>query len=201
MEQLKAKIRKEGRVLPGNILLVDQFLNQQVDTELLLDMAEFWYERFKDKKITKVMTIEASGIAIAVFVASRFGVPLLFAKKYSSTNVTRESHEVNIYSYTKQVSYNVAISKRLLTSDDTVLIIDDFLANGQALKGLLDLCRSAGASVAGVGIAIEKAFQNGREAVKDFDVDISSLAIVEALDAETGEIRFSGDEVKGEERA
>lgn len=201
MEQLKAKIRKEGRVLPGNILLVDQFLNQQVDTELLLDMAEFWYERFKDKKITKVMTIEASGIAIAVFVASRFGVPLLFAKKYSSTNVTRESHEVSIYSYTKQVSYNVAISKRLLTSDDTVLIIDDFLANGQALKGLLDLCRSAGASVAGVGIAIEKAFQNGREAVADFDVDISSLAIIEALDAETGKIRFAGDEIDSESKS
>lgn len=198
MEQLKAKIREEGRVLPGNILLVDQFLNQQVDTELLLDMAEFWYERFKDKKITKVMTIEASGIAIAVFVASRFGVPLLFAKKYSSTNVTRESHEVSIYSYTKQITYSVAISKRLLTPDDTVLIIDDFLANGQALKGLLELCQSANAGVAGVGIAIEKAFQNGRDAVKDFDVDIASLAIVESLNAETGEVLFSGDEKHSE---
>lgn len=193
MDALKQKIKEEGRVLPGNILLVDQFLNQQVDPVLLHDMAEYWYDRFSAQKITKVLTIEASGIAIAVIVAARFGVPLLFAKKYTSTNVTKDSHEVNVYSYTKQQSYRVAVSKRLLDKNDSVLIIDDFLANGQALKGLLDLCVSAGAKVAGVGIAIEKSFQNGREAVRDYDVDISSLARIDALDADNGTIIFRDD--------
>ncbi|HHU11682.1 MAG TPA: xanthine phosphoribosyltransferase [Clostridiaceae bacterium] len=193
MDALKARIRAEGKVLPGNILLVDQFLNQQVDPVLIHDMAEHWYAQFADKNITKILTIEASGIAIAVFVAARFGVPLLFAKKYSSTNVTRESHEVSIYSYTKQETYRVAVSKRLLTEDDNVLIIDDFLANGQALKGLLDLCRQAGATVAGVGIAIEKIFQNGRDAVKSYGVEISSLARIESLDTEMGSMTFAED--------
>lgn len=191
MERLKQKIQEEGKVLPGDILLVDQFLNQQVDTDLLQDMAEYWYAEFKDKGITKILTIEASGIAIAVFVAARFGVPLLFAKKYSSINLTSDSHAAVVYSYTKQQSYRIAVSKRLLTADDKVLLIDDFLASGQAIKGLLSLCESAGAMVAGVGIAIEKTFQDGREAISESGVPISALARIDALDSSTGRVTFA----------
>jgi xanthine phosphoribosyltransferase len=193
VEALKRKIRDEGRVLPGNILLVDQFLNQQVDTALLRKMADHWYLHFLEKDVTKVLTIEASGIAVGVMVASRFGVPLLFAKKYASMNVTPDAHEVDVFSYTKQTTYRVSVSKRLLGPEDKVLIIDDFLARGNALKGLLELCGQAGAKVVGVGIAIEKAFQGGRRVVEDYGVEIVSLASIAELDGDRGIVRFVGD--------
>lgn len=189
MKDLEERIKADGRVLPGNILLVDGFLNQGLDVELFDAMAGVWYRYFADEQITKVMTIEASGIAIAALVAKKFSVPALFAKKYDTVNLTSDRHQSSVYSYTKEKEYTIAVSKRLLTEDDRVLIVDDFLANGCALKGLIDLVESANASVAGIGIAIEKSFQEGPELIRSRGFKLCSLAKIVSL--EEGEIIFA----------
>ncbi len=184
MRAMEEKILEEGCILPGEIVLVDAFLNQQVDVNFLQKMADEWYEYFGDRKITKVMTVEASGIAIATIVAMRFGVPLLFAKKYESYNVTGDRHQSTVHSYTKGKTYAISISRRLLTEDDCVLIIDDFLAKGSALNGLIDLVKSAGAQIAGIGVAIEKTFQSGGHELRERGYEIYSLAQVSGFDEE-----------------
>ncbi|NLW53292.1 MAG: xanthine phosphoribosyltransferase [Clostridiaceae bacterium] len=189
MKQLEERILADGRVLPGNILLVDSFLNQGLDVELFDAMAETWHRYFEDEPISKVMTIEASGIAIAALVARKFSVPALFAKKYDTVNLTSDRHQSSVYSYTKRKEYSIAISKRLLTEDDHVLIVDDFLANGCALRGLIDLVESAQASVAGIGIAIEKSFQEGPDLIRAAGFDLCSLARIASL--ENSEIIFA----------
>lgn len=190
MKAMEDKIRSEAHVLPGEILLVDAFLNQQVDVALLQTLADAWYERFGDRKITKILTIEASGIAIASIVAARFGVPALFAKKYDSHNLTGDRHETVVYSYTKCKEYTIAVSRRLLTADDHVLIVDDFLANGCALTGLIELVESAGATVAGIGIAIEKTFQPGGHMLREQGYEIYSMAQVKRIDVENDTVEF-----------
>lgn len=182
MREMEKKILEEGRILPGEIVLVDSFLNQQVDVEFLQKMADEWYAYFGDRKITKVMTVEASGISIATIVAMRFGVPLLFAKKYESYNLTGDRHQSTVHSYTKGKTYAISISHRLLTSEDSVLIIDDFLAKGSALNGLIDLVKSAGATIAGIGIAIEKTFQSGGRDLRQRGYEIYSLAQISGFD-------------------
>ncbi|NLV98612.1 MAG: xanthine phosphoribosyltransferase [Clostridiaceae bacterium] len=189
MKKLEERILADGRVLPGNILLVDSFLNQGLDIELFEAMAETWYRYFENEPISKVMTIEASGIAIAALVARIFSVPALFAKKYDTLNLTSDRHQSNVYSYTKKKEYSIAISKRLLTEDDHVLIVDDFLANGCALRGLIDLVESAQASIAGIGIAIEKSFQEGPALIRAGGYNLCSLAKIASL--ENGEITFA----------
>ncbi len=189
MKDLEKKILNAGQVLPGNILLVDSFLNQGLDVELIDAMAETWYRYFEAEPITKVMTIEASGIAIAALVAKKFSVPALFAKKYDTLNLTSDRHQSSVYSYTKKKEYTIAVSKRLLTEEDHVLIVDDFLANGCALRGLIDLVESANASIGGVGIAIEKSFQKGPELIRATGVNLCSLAKIASL--EEGKIEFA----------
>ena len=188
MKELEDRIRKDGRVLPGNILLVDSFLNQGLDARLMNQMALAWQEFYKDEPVTKIMTIEASGIALAVLTAYRFGVPALFAKKFATINLTDDRHQASVYSYTREKSYTIAVSRRLLTPDDHVLLVDDFLANGCAMAGLADLVREAGASVAGIGVAIEKSFQKGPDLLRERGLTICSLARVESL--EEGRIVF-----------
>ncbi|NLC26388.1 MAG: xanthine phosphoribosyltransferase [Fastidiosipila sp.] len=181
MIELEQKIQTHGQVLPGDILLVDSFLNQGIDVELMEMMAESWHRYFQAEPVTKVMTIEASGIAIAVLVANKFSVPALFAKKYDTVNLTSDRHQSSVYSYTKRKEYSIAVSKRLLTEDDHVLIVDDFLANGCALRGLIDLVESADATIAGIGIAIEKSFQKGPELIRSSGVNLCSLAKIASL--------------------
>ncbi len=189
MKKLEERILADGRVLPGNILLVDSFLNQGLDVELFDAMAKTWHSYFENEPISKVMTIEASGIAIAALVAKKFSVPALFAKKYDTVNLTSDRHQSSVYSYTKRKEYSIAISKRLLTEDDHVLIVDDFLANGCALRGLIDLVESAQASIAGIGIAIEKSFQEGPDLIRSAGFNLCSLARIASLD--NGEITFA----------
>lgn len=188
MEKLEKRILADAQVLPGNILLVDSFLNQGIDVGLMEEMAETWYRYFQAEPITKVMTIEASGIALAALVAAKFSVHALFAKKYETVNLTSDRHQSSVYSYTKRKEYSIAVSKRLLTEDDHILIVDDFLANGCALRGLIDLVESANATIAGIGIAIEKSFQEGPELIRSSGVNLCSLAKIASLD--NGEIAF-----------
>jgi xanthine phosphoribosyltransferase len=195
MKALEEKILTEGRVLPGNILLVDAFLNQQVDIDLMKQMAEEWHSYFGERPITKILTLEASGIALAALVAERFGVPLLFAKKYESHNITGERHQSIVHSYTKQKTYKIAVSKRLLTSEDHVLIIDDFLANGCALQALVDLVTHAGAMLEGIGIAIEKTFQPGGQNLRERGYEIYALAQIKAFDEETNDVVFEPEPI------
>ncbi len=181
MKALEERILKEGRALPGNILLVDSFLNHGLDVELMDQMAECWREYFGQEPITKVLTVEASGIAIAALTALKLGVPALFAKKFKTLNLTADRHQARVYSYTNEKEYTIAISRRLLTEEDHVLLVDDFLANGCAMLGLVELVRSAGASIAGIGIAVEKSFQKGGALIRAEGLTLCSLARVEAL--------------------
>lgn len=190
MEFMETKIKNEGQILEGNVLLVDKFLNQQLDIELLEQMAQAWKERFKDEKITKVVTIEASGIAIAVIAAKAFGVPALFAKKKASLNLDSNSYKAEVYSFTKQQSYTIAISQKLLNKDDRVLLVDDFLANGCAMEGLIQLVQEAGATIVGIGIAVEKSYQEGRGRLEAYSIPISSAARIQSMDAKTQHIEF-----------
>ena len=190
MKLLEDKIRSEGRVKAGNILKVDSFLNHQMDTVLFEKMAAEWHRLFADCGVTKVLTIEASGIGLACMTAHAFGVPALFAKKTRTKNIDGEVYSAAVESYTHGTTYNVIVSKRFLGPADRVLIIDDFLAKGNALLGLLDIVRQAGAAVAGCGIAIEKGFQDGGERVRSLGVRVESLAIIESMDE--GKILFRG---------
>lgn len=190
MNFLEERILKDGIVKPGNVLKVDSFLNHQMDIALLDEIGREFRRRFADKQITKVLTIEASGIAIAYPVAREFGVPLLFAKKSKSINIDGEMYVAEVESFTHKNTNTVIVSKKFLSADDHVLIIDDFLANGCALQGLISIVESAEATVEGLGIAIEKGFQDGGYRLRNLGYQLESLAIVEAMDPETGAVTF-----------
>ena len=192
MNFLEERIMKDGQVREGDILKVDSFLNHQVDIALLEQIGDAFYEHFKDKNITRVLTVESSGIAIAYPVARRFGVPAVFAKKARSMNLDGDLYTSIVHSYTYNVDNVVTLSKQYLHADDCVLIVDDFMANGKAVQGLLDICRQAGASVAGIGIAIEKGFQDGGKNLREAGYDVYSLAIVDEM-RNDGTIVFRGN--------
>ena len=190
MNFLEERILKDGLVKPGNVLKVDSFLNHQMDVALLDQIGEEFYRRFKDKKVTKVLTIEASGIAIACSVARCFGVPMVFAKKAKSINIDGDVYVAEVESFTHGNKNQVIVSKRFLNPEEHVLIIDDFLANGCALQGLISIVEASGATVAGLGIAIEKGFQIGGRVIRNLGYQLESLAIVDSMDAETGTVVF-----------
>ena len=190
MKLLEERIRKDGVVKPGNILKVDSFLNHQMDVELLNKMGEEFRRLYADTPITKILTIEASGIGIACIAAQHFHVPVVFAKKSQSVNLDGEMYTAKIESFTHKRTYDVIVAKKFISPDDHILIIDDFLANGCACLGLIDIIRSAGATVEGVGIAIEKGFQKGGELIRKQGIRVESLAIIESMDDKTGEITF-----------
>ena len=190
MNFLEERILKDGIVKPGNVLKVDSFLNHQMDVELIDEMGKEFYRRFQGKKITKVLTIEASGIAIAYAAARCFGVPMVFAKKAKSINIDGDMYTAEVESFTHKNKNQVIVSKRFLSKDDHVLIIDDFLANGCALQGLISITEASGATVAGIGIAIEKGFQYGGRSIRNLGYQLESLAIVESMDADTKTIVF-----------
>ena len=190
MNFLEERILRDGVVKPGNVLKVDSFLNHQMDIQLLDEMAREFARRFAGKPINKVLTIEASGIAIAYPVAQQLGVPLVFAKKAKSINLDGDMYVAEVESFTHKKTNQVIVSKKYLTAEDHVLIIDDFLANGCALQGLISLVESAEATVEGLGIAIEKGFQEGGWRIRNLGYHLESLAIVESMNAETGEIFF-----------
>ena len=188
MEALHKKIREEGIVLSDQVLKVDAFLNHQIDPQLMKEIGDEFARLFKDSGITKIVTIEASGIAPAVMTGLNLGVPVIFARKHQSLTLTENLLSATVYSFTKQTESTVAISPRHLQSSDRVLVIDDFLANGEALKGLIDLTLQAGAHVMGVGIAIEKAFQGGGKKFREMGYQIHSLARIEKF--EDGKVVF-----------
>lgn len=191
MKLLEDRIIKDGILKEGNVLKVDTFLNHQMDPDLFYEMGKEWKRLFADKPISKILTIEASGIGIACVAAQVFHVPVVFAKKTQSINIDGEVYSTKIQSFTHKKVYDVIVSKKFINPEDHILIIDDFLANGCALEGLLDICESAGATVEGIGIAIEKGFQRGGEIIRSRGVQLESLAILERVDAETGEIIFA----------
>jgi xanthine phosphoribosyltransferase len=193
MQLLKDRIRKDGTVKAGNVLKVDSFLNHQMDIELFNEIGKEFKRLFEKEKITKILTIEASGIGIACVVAQYFNVPVVFAKKAQSINIDGDVLSTKIESFTHKKTYDVIVSKKFLSSEDKVLIIDDFLANGCALVGLIDLVLSAGASVEGIGIVIEKGFQSGGEVIREMGIHLESLAIIEKMNDKDGTIVFRGD--------
>lgn len=190
MKLLEERIREDGVVKEGQVLKVDSFINHQMDIELFNEMGKEFKRLFADKEINRILTIEASGIGIACIVAQHFNVPVVFAKKAKSINLDGEMYTTKIESFTHKKVYDVIVSKKFLNADDKVLIIDDFLANGCAVAGLVDLVRSAGATVEGVGIAVEKGFQQGGKILREKGLQVESLAIVESMNHETGEIVF-----------
>ncbi len=189
MKLLEERILRDKVVLPGGVLKVDSFLNHQIDPVLMRSIAREFYRLYRDAGVTKVLTIEASGIALAVPTAEEFGVNVLFAKKAKTANLAGEFYTADVFSYTHKTQNKIFVSKNYLNEDDRVLIVDDFLANGQALLGLIELVRAAGAVVVGAGIAVEKGFQDGGKIVRDMGVRVESLAIVDAMD-EAGNIKF-----------
>lgn len=190
MNALEKRIQKDGIVKEGNVLKVDSFLNHQMDIELFEEMGKEFKRRFKDKPINKILTIEASGIGIACVVAQQFRVPVVFAKKTQSINLDGEMYVAEVESFTHKCINNVIVSKKFLSPEDHVLIIDDFLANGCALQGLISIVNNSGATVEGIGIAIEKGWQIGGKTIRNLGYQLESLAIVESMDAKTGEIVF-----------
>ena len=181
MKLLEERILKDGQVFPGNILKVDSFLNHQIDVNLLNKMGEEMLRLYKDCGVNKILTIEASGIGIACIAAQFFNCPVLFAKKTKTKNIASSVYKTQVRSFTHGMEYDVIVSKDFIGENDKVLIVDDFLAEGNALLGLIDLCRQAGAEVAGCAIAIEKGFQQGRERVEKKGIRVESLAVVEAM--------------------
>jgi len=190
MNCLKERIWKDGIVKAGNVLKVDSFLNHQMDIELFNEMGKEWKKRFEGKNINKILTIEASGIGIACIVAQHFNVPVVFAKKSQSINLEGEMYVAEVESYTHKCSNQIIVAKKFLDEEDHVLIIDDFLANGCALQGLISIVQTAGATIEGIGIAIEKGFQSGGNIVRGMGYQLESLAIVESMDAESGTVQF-----------
>ena len=186
MNFLEERILKDGIVKEGNVLKVDSFLNHQMDIELFDQMGAEFKKRFEGKPINKILTIEASGIGIACVVAQHFHVPVVFAKKSKSINLEGEMYVAQVESFTHKCQNNVIVAQKFLNPEDHVLIIDDFLANGCALQGLIQIVQSAGATVEGIGIAIEKGFQSGGRIIRNLGFQLESLAIVESMDAETG---------------
>ena len=192
MELLKERIRREGKVLPGNIIKVDGFLNHRVDTKLLEALADEFAKYFDISKITMVLTAEASGIALATICAQKYGVPMLFAKKAKSDNIEGGLYQSEVFSYTYKKKVTLIVSHEWLHADDHVLIIDDFMANGEAMRGLCDIVNAAGATLVGIGCAVEKGFQGGGDRLRAAGVNLKSLAIIES--AEPGNIVFRGED-------
>ncbi len=190
MNCVEQKIIEQGIVKEGNVLKVDSFLNHQMDIALFNEMGEEWKRRFEQKRITKILTIEASGIGISCIAAQHFGVPVVFAKKSKSINIEGEVYTATVESFTHKNTNQIIVAKKFLSSDDSVLIIDDFLANGCALQGLIAIVSEAGAEVAGIGIAVEKGFQPGGTMIRNLGYQLESLAIVEEMDHITGDIKF-----------
>lgn len=190
MNFLEERIVKDGIVKEGNVLKVDSFLNHQMDIDLFNQMGEEFKKKFEGKNINKIVTIEASGIGIACVVAQHFGVPVVFAKKSKSINIEGDMYIAEVESFTHKCKNQVIVSKKFLNEDDHVLVIDDFLANGCALQGLISIINQAGGKVEGIGIAIEKGFQVGGNIIRNLGYQLESLAIVEDMDAKTGKITF-----------
>lgn len=188
VDLLKQRIIKDGDIKEGNIIKVDNFLNHQIDVSLLNEIGKEFKERFRSEKIDKILTVEASGIAIAVITAQHFKVPVVFAKKTESKNLDADTYESEVYSYTKGKTYTIRVSKRYLNEGENILILDDFLAKGKATEGLIDILNQAKCNVSGVGIVIEKGFQDGGENLRNQGVKLESLAIIESI--ENGEIAF-----------
>ena len=192
MELLKKRIREEGKILPGNIVKVDGFLNHRVDTELMEQIAEEFKKRFDTSKVTLVLTAEASGIALATICARAMGVPMVFAKKAKSDNIEGGLYQSDIFSYTYKKKVTLLVSKDWISADDKVLIVDDFMANGEAMRGLCDIVKAAGATLVGIGCAVEKGFQGGGDRLRAAGVNLKSLAIIES--AEPGNIVFRDED-------
>ena len=190
MQLLEERILKDGIVKPGNVLKVDSFLNHQMDITLFNEMGAEFKKRFEGKNINKILTVEASGIGIACVVAMHFNVPVVFAKKSKSINIDGDMYIAEVESFTHKCKNQVIVSKKFLNEDDHVLIIDDFLANGCALQGLISIVNQAGGTVEGIGIAIEKGFQVGGQIIRNLGYQLESLAIVDSMDATTGTINF-----------
>ncbi|GIN38130.1 xanthine phosphoribosyltransferase [Heyndrickxia oleronia] len=188
MKLLKEKIKQDGVVLSDSILKVDSFLNHQIDPALMKEIGDEFVKRFQNEKITKILTIESSGISPAVMAGLNFGVNVIFARKRKSLTLVDELYTASVHSFTKNVTNEIAVSKRFINENDHVLVIDDFLANGQAALGLLDIVEQAGASVAGIGIVIEKAFQDGGKLLRNKGIRVESLAEIEKLD--NGQVIF-----------
>ena len=189
MKLLEDRILSDGEVIGGKILKVSNFLNHQIDVAFLDGLAKEWKKRFSGLKVTKSLTIESSGIAIGCSLAREFGVPLVFAKKHRTSNVNEDVYSSKVYSFTHDEYYNVVVSKKYLDSEDSILIADDFLANGNALKGLIEICKSAGANVVGAACAIEKGFQNGGDELRAQGIKVESLAVINKMDSNGIEFR------------
>lgn len=194
MKLLEEKILKDGVIKSGNVLKVDSFLNHQIDVPFVAELGKELQRQFADCPINKILTIEASGIGIACVAAMYFQVPVVFAKKSSGSNMDKDVYFTQIYSYTHSKMNDVVVSKRFLSKDDHVLIIDDFLANGCALEGLIDIVRQSGGTVEGVGVAVEKGFQGGGDKLRAAGVNLHSLAIIESMDAKTNSVVFRTEE-------
>ncbi|WP_153720322.1 xanthine phosphoribosyltransferase [Sporosarcina cascadiensis] len=192
MELLKDKIRQEGKVLSEEVLKVDSFLNHQIDPALMYEIGKEFVSRFTDHNITKIVTIESSGIAPAAMAGLILGVPVVFARKRKSLTLTDQLYTAKVYSFTKKESNDISVAKDFITNEDTVLLIDDFLANGQAALGLIDIAQQSGATIAGVGIVIEKSFQTGAKLIRQAGVRVESLAEVQSL--QNGRVQFVGEE-------
>ncbi len=191
MSYLKERILEDGVIYPGNVLKIDSFLNHQIDPAVMKEIERELYDYFKDRKITKVLTVEASGIAPAIMVAAHFDVPMLFAKKKKPSTLKDEDvYSADVYSYTKGTTSTVMVSGAYLNEEDSVLIIDDFLANGEASMGLVKIVHDAGAEVAGIGICVEKSFQPGRERLEKEGLDVYSIVRIESIDSKNQEIKF-----------
>ncbi len=190
MKLLEEKILKDGVIKSGNVLKVDSFLNHQIDVPFVAELGKELKRLFADRPINKILTIEASGIGIACVAAMYFGVPVVFAKKSSGSNMDKDVYFTQIYSYTHNKNNDVVVSKRFLSKEDHVLIIDDFLANGCALEGLIDIVRQSGGTVEGVGVAVEKGFQGGGDKLRKAGYNVHSLAIIESMDAKTNTVVF-----------
>ena len=190
MKLLEEKILKDGVIKSGNVLKVDSFLNHQIDVPFIAKLGEEFKRLYADTPITKILTIEASGIGLSSVAAMYFNVPIVFAKKASGSNMDKDVYFTQIYSYTHNKVNEVVVSKRFISTDDHVLIIDDFLANGCALEGLIDIVRQAGATLEGVGIAVEKGFQGGGDKLRASGIRVESLAIIEKMDAQSKTIEF-----------
>ena len=193
MKELCDKIKKEGIVKPGHIVKVDSFLNHQVDVKFLNKVGEEFYKLYKDTNINKILTIESSGVAVAFATANLFDVRLVFAKKGETINQSNEFYQSKVHSYTYQKDVNIRVAKEFLSKDDTVLVIDDFLANGAALTGLLDIVGQSGAKCVGCGIVIEKGFQPGGKNLRDKGIRVESLAIIDEIDENNQKIVFRGE--------
>lgn len=190
MDLLKQKILNEGKVYEGNVLKVDCFLNHQIDCCFLSEVGKEFHRLFKEDGVNKILTIEASGIAIGAMVAQEFGCPLVFAKKTKTKNIAGDVYTTKVVSYTHDTTYDIMVSKQFLGKGDKVLIVDDFLAIGNALNGLIKLVEDSGAELAGCGTVIEKGYQHGGDALREKGIKVESLAIVEAMDSKTGSVVF-----------